>query len=71
MSMCWWNHPPNGRDLTLESHTEVGIVTAANIFPSIQISGEHDLGKNEKVQCMTTQVELSGRVQQENTEDIL
>ena len=61
----------SGRDVTLEPHTEVGIVTAANIVPSIQIPGEQDLGKNEKVQCMSAQGKVSGEVQQEDTEDIL
>ena len=36
------------RDVTLESHTEVGIVTTANIVSSIQIHDEQDLSKNEK-----------------------
>ena len=61
----------SGRDVTLKPHTEVGRVTAANIVPSIQIPGEQDLGENEKVQCMSAQVNLSGGVQQEDTEDIL
>ena len=62
-----------GRDVTLEPHTEVGIVTAANIVPSIQIPSEQDLGENEKVQCMSAQADLSERAQQEDTEpeDIL
>ena len=61
----------SGRDVTLEPHTEVGIVTIANIVPSLQIPGEQDLGENKKVQCMSAQVKLSGGVQQEDTEDIL
>ena len=61
----------SGRNVTLEPHSEVGIVTAANIVPSIQIPGEQDLGENAKVQCMSAQVELSRGVQQEDTEDIL
>ena len=48
----------SGRDITLESHAEVGTVTTANIVPSIQIPDEQDLGENEKVQCMSAQVEL-------------
>ena len=39
----------SGRDVTLEPHTEFGIVTAANIVPSIHIPSEQDLGENEKV----------------------
>ena len=61
----------SGRDVTLEPHTEIGIVTTVNIVPSIQITGEQDLGENEKAQCMSAQVELSEGVQQEDTEDIL
>ena len=38
----------SGRDVTLKPHTEVGIVTAANTVPSIQILDEQDLGENEK-----------------------
>ena len=63
----------SGRDVTLEPHTEVGIVTTANLVPSIQIPSEQDLGENEKVQFMSTQADLSERDQQEDTEpeDIL
>ena len=39
----------SGRDVTLEPHTKVGIVTTANIVPSIQMPDEQDLGKNERV----------------------
>ena len=39
----------SGRDVTLEPHTKVGMDTAANIVPSIQIPSKHNLGKNEKV----------------------
>ena len=56
---------------TLEPHTEVGIVAAANIVPSIQIPDEQDLGENEKAQCISAQVKLSEGVQQEDIEDIL
>ena len=48
----------SGRDVTLEPHTEVGTVTTTNIVPSIQILDEQDLGKNEKVQCMSAQADL-------------
>ena len=61
----------SGWDVTLEPHTEVGIVIAANIVPSIQILDEQDLSENEKVLCMSAQVKLFERVQQEDTEDIL
>ena len=33
----------SGRDITLESHTEVGTVTAANIVPSMQVGNEPKL----------------------------
>ena len=49
----------SGRDVTIEPHMEVGIVTAANIVPSIQIPSEQDLGENEKVQCMSSQADVS------------
>ena len=39
----------SGRDVTLEPHTEIGMVITANIVPSIQIPSKHDLGENEKV----------------------
>ena len=39
----------SGRDVTLQPHTKVGTVTAANIVPSIQKLDEQDLGENEKV----------------------
>ena len=63
----------SGRDVTLEPHTEIGMVTTANIVPSMQIPGKHDLGENETVQCMSAQAELSDEIQQEETEpeDIL
>ena len=57
----------------MEPHTEVGIVTAANIVPSIQIPNEPDMGENEKTQCMSVQADLSGGDSQRVTEseDIL
>ena len=61
----------SGRDVTLELHTEVGTVTTANIVPPIHIPGEQDLGKKEKVQCMSAHANLSEGVQQEDTGDIL
>ena len=49
------------------------MVTAANIFLSIQIPGNQDLSENEKVQCKSAQADLSEEIQQEETdpEDIL
>ena len=63
----------SGRDVTLDPHTEVDIVNVANIIPSIQITSTQDLKENEKVQCMSTQADLSEEIQQEETEpnDIL
>ena len=63
----------SGRDVTLEPHTEIRRVTAANIVPSIQIPSKHDLGENEKVQCMSAQADLAEEIQQEEIEpkDIL
>ena len=63
----------SGREVTLEPHTEVGIVTAANIVPSIHISNEPDMGEDEKIQCMSVQADLSGGTSQRvaESEDIL
>ena len=41
----------------LEPHTKIGMVTAANIVPSIQVGNEPDLDEKEKVLCMSAQVE--------------
>ena len=49
----------SGRDITLESHTEVGTVTTTNIVPSMQVGNEQKLDDKEKVQCMSAQVESS------------
>ena len=47
----------SGKDITLESHTEVGTVTTANIVPAMQVGSEQN--GDEKVQCMLVQVESS------------
>ena len=39
-----------GRDITLEPHTEVCMVTAAYIVSSVQIPDKQDLKENEEVQ---------------------
>ena len=57
----------SGKDITLEPHTEIGMVTAANIVPSMQVGNEPDLDEKEKVPCMSVQVEstyLHGKFQQ-------
>ena len=64
----------SGRDIILEPHTEVGIVTAANIVPSVEIPDKQDLKENEEVQCKSAQADLSeGEIKQAETdpEDIL
>ena len=64
----------SGRDIILEPHTEVGMVIASNIVPSVQIPDKQDLKENAKVQCKSAQADLSeGEVTQEETdpEDIL
>ena len=63
----------SGRDVTLEPHTEIGMVTTASIIPSIQIPSKQNLGKNEEVKCMSAQADLSDAIQQKKTEpeDIL
>ena len=47
----------SGRDITIESHPEVGTITAANIVPSIQGGNEQKMEEKEKVPCMSAQVE--------------
>ena len=63
----------SGRDVTLEPHTEVGIITPSNIVPSTQIPSEQDVGEDEKIQCMFTQADLSKGTpwRDRETEDIL
>ena len=58
----------SGREVTLEPNTEVGIVTTANIVPSIQIPDEPDLGREENIQCMSVQADLSKGTTQQDTE---
>ena len=48
----------SGRDIILEPHTQVGMVTAANIVPSPQIPDLQDGKENEKVQCKSAQADL-------------
>ena len=58
----------------LESHTEVGIITAANIVPSLQKPDKEDLKENEEVHCKSAQTDLAeGEITQEerDPEDIL
>ena len=58
----------SGRDITLEPHTEVGMVTAAQ-HSSIQKPDKQDLRGNEKVQCKSPQADLSkGEIQPEETD---
>ena len=45
----------SGRDATLEPHTEIGMVTAANIVPSMQMPSTPDWSENKKVQSMFAQ----------------
>ena len=57
----------SGRNITLEPCTEIGVVTAANIVPSMQAGNEPDLDEKEKVPCMSAQVvpaDLPGKFQQ-------
>ena len=62
-----WNL--SGRDIALEPHTEVGIVTAANIVPPVQMADRHGLKENEKVQSKSAQTGvLEGEIQQEYVE---
>ena len=62
-----------GREIMLEPNTEVDIVTAANIVPSMQIPEKQDLSENENIQCKSAQADLSEEIQQEeiDPEDIL
>ena len=64
----------SGRDIILEPLTEVGMVTAAFIVPSVQIPDKQDLKENEEDQCKSAQADLSeGKITQKGTdsEDIL
>ena len=64
----------SGRDIILEPHTEVGMVTAANIVPSVQIPDIHDGEENKKVQCKAAQADLpewKTRQEETDSEDIL
>ena len=54
-------------DITLELNTEIGIVTAANIVPSIQIPDRHDLKEMEKVQCKSVQIDVAEREIEQDT----
>ena len=47
----------SGRDVTLEPCTEIGTVTAANIVPSTQVGNGSHLDEQERVPCMSAQVE--------------
>ena len=44
----------------MEPNTEVGIVTADNIVPSIQIPDKHDLNEIEEEQCKSAQADVAG-----------
>ena len=64
----------SGRGIILEPYTEVGMVTAANRVPSVQIPDLQDGKENEKVQSKAAQADLhKGEIRQEETdpEDIL
>ena len=64
----------SGRDIILEPHTEVGMVTDANIVPLVQVPDRQYLKENEEIQCKSAQAELSeGKTMQEeiDPEDIL
>ena len=57
-----------GRDTVLEPHTEVGMVTATNIVPSVQIPYKHDLKEKEEVQCKSAQANLAEREIRQETD---
>ena len=62
----------SGRDIILEPHTEVGMITAANIVSIstiLQITDIQDGEENGKVQCMSAQADLpEGETRQEETD---
>ena len=63
----------SGRDVTLESHTEIGTVTAANIVPSMQVGNGSDSDEKERVPCMSAQDEsayLPSRFQQRSGDPV-
>ena len=45
------------KDVKLKAHTEIGTVIAANIVPTTQVSNDFELGEQERVSCMSAQVE--------------
>ena len=47
----------SGWDITLELHTEIGTVTAANIVSSMHVGNEPNLDEKERVFCVSAQVE--------------
>ena len=47
----------SGKDITLESCTEAGTVTTANIVPSMQVGNEQNVNEQEMVYCMPVQIE--------------
>ena len=54
----------SGRDITLEPHTEIGTVIAANTVPSTQVGNEPKLDEKEKVSCMLAQIESTNLPEQ-------
>ena len=52
----------------MEHHTDIGMVTAANIVPLVQIPDIQDGEKNDNVQCKSAQADLpEGETRQEET----
>ena len=47
----------SGKDMNLKPCTEIGTVITANIVPTIQVSNDFDLDEQERVSCMSAQVE--------------
>ena len=47
----------SGRDITLKPCTEIGMATATNIVPSMQVGNKPDLDEKDKVSCLSAQVE--------------
>ena len=45
------------KDVKLKPCTEVGTVIVPNIVPTTQVSNDFDVGEQERVSCMSAQVE--------------
>ena len=54
--------------MNLKAHTKIGTVITANIVPTTQVSNDFDMGEQERVSCMSAQVE-STEILEETPDD--